>query len=135
MRSRKTDSVTGAKQEGDQAIGELIQKLIMLYPMAIGQHGRFDPLLMQFLFGTMPVNKMTFECNRADVADRPNATKMYHRLTTAPCPNGIFITARINWKTNKTDPFSGGSHTAPTPVAYTMQQIGLAITKGYVLLF
>ena len=30
MRSRKTDSVTGAKQEGDQAIGELIQKPIMM---------------------------------------------------------------------------------------------------------
>ena len=39
MRPRKTDSVTGAKQEGDQAIGELLQKLIILYPMAINPHG------------------------------------------------------------------------------------------------
>ena len=46
MRPRKMDSVTGAKQEGDLAIGELVQKLIMLYPMAIDPHGRFGPLLM-----------------------------------------------------------------------------------------
>ena len=78
---------------------------------------------------------MTFECNRADAADRPNATKMYRRLITAPCLSGIFITAVINWEKNKTDPFFGGSHTAPTPVAHTMQQLGLAVTRGYGLRF
>ena len=100
MHPRKTDSVTGAKEEGDLAMGELVQALIMLYPMAIDPHGRFGPRLMRFFFGTMPVNKMTFDCTRTDAADRPNATEMYRRLITAPCPSGIFITASINWKKN-----------------------------------
>ena len=120
MWPRKTDSVTGAKQEGDQAISELIQKFIMLYPMAIDAHGRLGPLFLQFLFGTMPVNKMAFDCTRADAAGRPNATEIYRRLITAPCPSGIFITATINWKKNQTDAFFEGSYIAPIPVAHTM---------------
>ena len=121
MRPRKTDTVTNAKQEEDQAISELLQKLTMLYPMAIDPHVRFGPLLMQFLFSSMAINKMTFECNRADAAGRPNATEMYRRLITASCPSGIFIIVTINWKKNKTVPFFGGLHTTPTLVSHTMQ--------------
>ena len=82
----------------------------------------------------LPVNKMTFDCSRSNAADRSNAKEMYHRLITAPCPSGIFITAAINWRKNKTAPFFGGTHTAPTPVAHTMQQLGLAVTRGFGLL-
>ena len=42
MRPRKTDSVTGANQDGNLAIGELVQKLIMLYPIAIDTYDRFS---------------------------------------------------------------------------------------------
>ena len=78
---------------------------------------------------------MTFECYRAYAADRPNATEMYRHLITDACPSGIFITATINWKKNRTVPFFGGSYTAPTPVAHTMQQLGLVVTRGFGLLF
>ena len=98
--------------------------------MAIDPHGRFRPRLMCFLFGTMPQHPMAFDYNQA------NAAEMYRHLVTAHCPSGVIITATIvwNWKKNKSSPFFRGTHTAPTPAEYTMQQLALAVTKGFGLL-
>ena len=137
MRKSKKDTVTGAKIEGDRAIGELIRKLIILYSMTINPHGQFEPLLMRFFLGTMPKEKMTFDCTRSNVLPCPNAEEMYRHLIISPCPSGVLITTTVNWKQNKTAPFFGGTHTVPTPTAYsiTMQQLGLTVTKGFGLLF
>ena len=99
-------------------IGELVQKFIMLYPMDINTCDQFTPLLMCFLFGTMPVSKMTFDWNIPNAADRSNAKEMHRRLILAPCPSGIFITVKINWKENITSPSFGGTHTTPTLVGH-----------------
>ena len=78
---------------------------------------------MRFLFGTMLVNKMTFDCNRSNTADRPNTKELYHHLITASCPR------------NRTVPFFHGTHTAPMTVAHTMQELGFAVTRSFLLLF
>ena len=54
MQRAKKGTVTGTVVDRDRAIGELLLKMIMLYPMVIDPHGRFGPLLVRFLFGTMP---------------------------------------------------------------------------------
>ena len=94
--------------------------------MAIDPHGRFGPLLIRFLPGTMPVSKMIFDCNRSNAADGPNAAEMYRRLIIAPSPSGIFITTTINRKKNKTTPFS---------VEPTQRLHQLHIPCGFGLLF
>ena len=134
MRKSKKDTVTGAKIEGDRAIGELIRKLIILYSMTINPHGQFEPLLMRFFLGTMPKEKMTFDCTRSNVLPCPNAEEMYRHLIISPCPSGVLITTTVNWKQNKTAPFFGGTHTAPTPTTHTMQQLGLTAMKDFGLL-
>jgi hypothetical protein len=48
-------------------------------------------------------------------------------------PLGILRTADANWKLNKNRNFFGFSYTAPTPTIYTIQQLGLGITKAYSL--
>ena len=54
MRESKRDTVTEERIDGDRVIGELIQKNIMLIPMAVDPHGRLGPFMMRFLFGTTP---------------------------------------------------------------------------------
>ena len=62
---------------------------------------------------------------------RPNAQIMCSRSITHPCPIGILRTADTYWKTNKTRHFFGNSYSSPTPSIYTIQQLGLGITKAY----
>ena len=96
----------------------------MLIPTAVDPHGRLGPFMMQFLFGTTP-QPMTFQ------AQQSNAQEMYQRLTTSLCPSGIIMQAAIWWKKESATHFYGGSHTAPTPREYTMQQLGLTLTRAY----
>ena len=60
----------------------------------------------------------------------PNATAMYQRASTFPCPLGIVHTASANWKRCSDRKFFGHSYTAPTPVEYTLQQLGLGVVKA-----
>jgi hypothetical protein len=62
---------------------------------------------------------------------RPNAQIMCSRSTTHPCPIGILRTADTYWKTNETRHFFGNSYSSPTPSIYTIQQLGLGITKAF----
>ena len=49
----------------------------------------------------------------------------------SPCPSGIITQAAIKWKRESATHFYGGSHTAPTPKEYTMQQLGFTLTRAY----
>ena len=46
------------------------------------------------------------------------------------CPLGIVHTASANWKRCSDRKFFGHSYTAPTPVEYTLQQLGLGVVKA-----
>ena len=121
MRDSKVDTLTKEWIDGDRMSGELIQKLI---PMATDPHGQLGLFMMRFLFGTTP-KLLIFRANRS------NTEKMHQRITNAPCPSCIILQATANWKRDKTTRFFGGSYTAPTPQEYTMQQLGLTLTKAY----
>jgi hypothetical protein len=57
----------------------------------------------------------------------------FKRATTSPSPIGILRTADSIWKTTKQRPFFGYSYTSPTPTIYTLQKLGLGITKAFAL--
>ena len=126
-RRNKYDGVTDEVTTGEDVIGELIDKNIVLIPMAIDPHGRLGPMFKGFLYDTVPPQPPPLQ------ACKHNAIRMYNIATTYPCPRGIVTTACINWKRNKRRKFFGHSYTAPTPKEYTMQQIGLTITKAFAL--
>jgi hypothetical protein len=120
---RATEEVT----LGEDVISELIDKKIVLIPLAVDPHGRLGPMFNGFLFDTIPPQPPKLQ------ASKPNAKRMYNIATSYPCPRGIVTSACINWKRNKRRKFFGHSYTAPTPKEYTMQQIGLTFTKAFAL--
>lgn len=63
--------------------------------------------------------------------NKPNAKTMFSLATSHPCPIGIFKTKDATQKSHKTQNFFGYSYTASTPSIYTIQQLGLSITKPF----
>jgi hypothetical protein len=110
---------------GEQTIGELLLANMLLLPFALDPHGRWGPILQNFLNLTTHNIHYTFRNNK------PNAAAMLSRITSHPCPIGILKTADSLWKTNKTRKFYGYSYTSPTPSIYTTQQLGIGITKAF----
>lgn len=110
---------------GDAVLGDILQQNMVLLPFALDPHGRFGPLLNNFLFNTKTTIQYRFKPNRQ------NAQVMFRRATTAPCPIGILSTADSIWKNTKNRNFFGHSYTSPTPSIFTIQQLGLGITKAF----
>ena len=94
-------------------------------PFAIDPFGCFGPILRHFLFNTAPHQHITFH------PSRPNATKMYRRIMTLPCPKGVLPLADHHWKHTRTREFFGHSYSSPTPSITTLQNIGLCISKAF----
>ena len=59
--------------------------------------------------------------------------KIYERATTHPCPTGIVHLARKHWHNSFLTAVYGDSYLAPTPNEWTLQQIGILITKAFIL--
>ena len=112
---------------GDELLGDLIRKHIVLIPMAIDPHGKFGPMLEHFLFGYTPRKPLSFIDNRFYGA------QMYSWAMGPQCPHNILNLASMCWQREKSRPFFGHSYTAPTPTEYTIGRMGLAITKAYAL--
>ncbi len=100
------------------------QNMILL-PIAIDPHGKWGPMAENFLRLSSTSLHCTFK------PDRRNASIMCVKATTPPCPIGILRTADTIWKTTKQRPFFGYSHTSPTPSIFTIQKLGLGITKAF----
>ncbi len=98
---------------------------MILLPFAIDPHGRWGPILQNFLYHAETTLEYKF------YATQLNAKIMFHKATNDPCPLGILKTADFIWKQHKERTFFGHSYTAPTPSMYTIQQLGLGITKAY----
>ncbi len=56
---------------------------------------------------------------------------MFQRAVNSPSPIGILKTADSLWKTSKQRPFFGHSYTSPTPSIFTIQKLGLGVTKAF----
>jgi hypothetical protein len=128
-REIKTDKITGTTTTGDTVIGDLLDRNMILIPVAIDPFGQFGPILQTFLYDTQPTNPITF------TPTKPNATSMYHQITHFPSPKGILKLTDHNWKLTQTRRFYGHSYSAPTPTINTLQEIGLTITKAKNSLF
>jgi hypothetical protein len=113
---------------GEESIGDLLNNNMILLPFTLDSHGRLGPIMNNFLIPSSTPLNYTF------MAHLPNAQKMAYKATHDPCPIGILRTADAIWKQNKTRTFYGYSYTAPTPSIYTIQQLGLGITKGFTIL-
>ena len=100
--------------------------------MALDPHGRWGPMLQNFLFNYKArVAQATWKTDQPHA--KPNANAMFARISNPPCPSGIVLTAAAAWNANRSRKFYGHSHTAPTPKIHILQQLGLSITKGYAL--
>jgi len=95
---------------GDVVIGELLRANIIFLPFAIDPHGRWGPILQNFLL--LSNTNLDYSFPR----HRPNARIMCSRSTTHPCPTRNFF---------------GNSYSSPTPSIYTIQQLGLGITIAF----
>ncbi len=111
--------------QGDAVIGDILKQNMILIPFAIDPHGRWGPIFDNFLFNSKCSSNYTFP------ESRPNAKLMFCRATTQPCPLGILKTADHIWKNTKNRQFFGYSYTAPSPSLYTIQKLGLGITKAF----
>ena len=98
---------------------------MILLPFVLDPHGRLRPILNNFLIPNTTPLIYNFQQHL------PNAQIMAYKATHDPCPIGILRTADAIWKQHKTRTFYGYSYTAPTPSIYTIQQLGLGITKGF----
>ena len=120
---------------GDEVIGELYQKNMVLFPFTFDPWARFGPMLHAFLTTTHhPCQKPWRTTHTNYKYHRPNTNLIYERASQPPCPLGILISADIRW-TQSASPtrrtFFGNSYTAPTSSLYsTLQLIGLSLSKA-----
>ena len=124
-RDRKPDIDYPLGVKGEQTMHELIVANMLLIPLTLDPHGRWGPIMENFLNLTSHNLHYQFKTNK------PNAATMLSKITRHPCPIGILKTADSMWKTNKTGGFFGFSYTSPTPTIFTTQQLGLGITKAF----
>jgi hypothetical protein len=100
-RDNKTNSTTGTTTNGNSVIGDLLDRNMVLIPLANDPFGHFGPILQTFLFDTQPTTPITF------TPTKPNATLMYSKITHFPSPKGILKIADHNWKLTQTQQFYG----------------------------
>ena len=109
---------------GKVIIGDLVDSMVALIPMAIDAHGLRGALLDMFLFGHRARKPLTF------LSNRPNATIMHRWIATHLCPIGIATQACLAWQRNRSRWFYGHFHTALMPKEATLQQMDLVFTKA-----
>jgi hypothetical protein len=126
-RKNKTNKITDTTTTGDTVIGDLLDRNMILIPIAIDPFGCLVPILQTFLFETQPTNPITF------TPIKSNTTLMYQKNTHFQIPKGILKLADHNWKLTQTRRFYGHSYSAPTPMINTLQQFGLTITKAFTI--
>ena len=96
-RANKTYNDTNITVRGENVLGELIAKMIMLVPFVIDPHERRGHLMQRFILETS-LKEGQIVCK-----DRPDAEVTNQRLLTVPCPSGISFIAGIKWKKRQTE--------------------------------
>ena len=113
--------------QGESIIRDLINSNTILLPFVLDPHGRWGPIMQNFLTTSTSTTQLQFP------PSRPHANTMYHRSTSHPAPTAILLAADSYWKAHKTRRYFGFSHSAPTPQIHTIQSLGLGITKAFSL--
>jgi hypothetical protein len=134
-RTTKPATATTPPVHGDEVIGKLYNKNMVLIPITIDPFARLGPMFQSFLTSTESrPQEPWFTTHRNNKFNRPYANLMYKQASKPPCTLGIITSADFFWKqsdspTGRT--FYGNSYTASTPSIHTIQQLGLAISKSY----
>ena len=108
-------------------MGELVRANVVLLPLAVDPLGKWGPMMDRFLFGTDARRDFSLPTSH------PNGRIMLRRAQSPECPTGVLVTASLNWKRHGTRKFYGHTYTAPTPREYTLQQLGLTVSKALAL--
>jgi hypothetical protein len=120
---------------GDDVIGKLYRKYMVLIPFTIDPWARFRPMLQAFLTTTRHPHQKPWRTTHTNTNYHcPNANLVYERASQPLCPLGILTSADLHWSqsaspTCKT--FFGNSYTSPKPSLYTLQLIELSISKAF----
>jgi hypothetical protein len=137
-RINKPATATTPPIHGDDVIGELYHKNMVLLPFTIEPFAHFGPMFQSFLISSVsPPQAPWFTTHCLAKFNHRYANLMYKRASTLPCTLGILASADFFWKHSDSPTrctFYGNSFTAPTPSIHTIQQLGLAISKSYSLL-
>ena len=132
----KPATATTPPFHGDDVIGKLYHKNMVLIPFTIDPFDQFCPMFQSYLTSTDSLPQapwLTHHC--LEEFNRPYSNLMYKWASTPSCTLGILTSsANFFWKqsdspTRRT--FYGNSYSAPTPSIHTIQQLGLAISKSY----
>ncbi len=131
----KLATATTPPVRGDNVIGELFHKNMVLIPITIDPFACFGPMFQSFLTSTdAPPQEPWLTTHRLERFNCPNANFMYKRASNPPNTLGILTSADFFWKQWQSPircTFYGHSYTAPTPSIHTLQQLGLAVLKGF----
>jgi len=111
MGENKDDNVMGVRILGDHLMGILFRMGIALIPMVLDPHGKWGPLMENFLFHYSQCKPQA-----KFVATRSNAAAMLKRIATLPCPMGVVTTVTLVWRHSKTQRFYRNSYTVPNNV-------------------
>jgi hypothetical protein len=134
-RINKLATTTTPPVRGEDVIGKLFHKNMVLVPITIDPFARFGPMSQSFLTSTdAPPQKPWFTTHRLEKFNRPKANLMYERASNPPNTLGIltladFFCKQLQSPTRRT--FYRHSYTAPTPSIHTLQQLGVAFLKGF----
>ena len=93
----KHDMTTGISTPGNHIIGNILSNNMALLPFAINPFVRFGPILHHFLLDHRPSSHLKFP------PSHPNASSMYSRIMSFPCPTGILPLATIIGQHTKLD--------------------------------
>ena len=98
-RTTKPATATTPPVHGDEVIGELYKKNMVLIPITIDPFARFGPMFQSFLTSTESrPQKPWFTTHRNNKFNRPYANLMYERASKPPCTLGILTSADFFWK-------------------------------------
>ncbi len=108
------------------------------HPLHHWSLGTFGPMLQAFHTTTHHSCQKPWCTTHANTQYHcPNPNLLYKWASQPPCSLGICLSAGLRWSQSASptrQTFFGNSYTAPTPSLFTLQLLGLSISKAFSLL-
>jgi hypothetical protein len=113
--NNKTHPTTGITTIGDIVIGNLLDRNMILPPLAIEPLGHVGPIPQHILFDIEPTSSppLTFTQTKPK-----NATSLYSKIMRFPSPKGVLTLANHNCHTPTTRPHSHKRMHTSYPLRY-----------------
>jgi hypothetical protein len=122
---------------GDDVIGGIYSKKMVLIPYSIDCWAKIGPMLQAFLTTTHHPCQPWRTTHNNTKYHHPNANLMCKQASQPQCPLGkIHPSTDLQWSPSTLPTchtFFNSSYTAPTPSLHTLQLLKLSMTKEYSL--